>query len=99
MNSIIIQGRTLQYETLWVSYGEDICSSPVTIFYDGVKKVTYKKWGFFGPILERDEPREVFRIYADTENAELSKSWWRTRIENGIDLLDRKEEIEKGELI
>lgn len=99
MKSITIAGRTFQYETLWVTYGEDIGSDPVTIFYEGTKIVTYRKWWIFGPKLEKEVPREVFRIYADSNDIDLSKSWWFSRISNKVELLNRREEIEKGELI
>jgi hypothetical protein len=99
MKEITIQGRTFQYETWWESYGEDVGADPVTIFYDGKQTVNYRKWWIFGPVLQREEPKEVFRIYADSEDAKLSKTWWSDKIRDKIELLNRKEEIEKGELI
>ena len=96
---IEIQGKQLQYETLWESYGEGAGSDPVTVFYEGTKTVRRKKWLLFGPTIESQEPKEAFRIYADTENLDLSKSWWRKQITLKLELLNRKEEIEKGELI
>jgi hypothetical protein len=99
MKTIEVQGRTLQYETLWVRYGEDYGSDPVTVFYEGTQTVSRKRWLLFGPTIESQQPKEVFRIYADTENLDLSKSWWRKQITLKLELLNRKEEIEKGELI
>jgi hypothetical protein len=99
MKEITIQGRTFQYETWWEPYGEGIFDDPVTIFYDGKQTVNYRKWRIFGPVLQREEPKEVFRIYADSEDEKLSKTWWTNKISDRIELLNRKEEIEKGELI
>jgi hypothetical protein len=99
MKAITIGERTFEYQTAWISYGDVAGDEPVTIFYSGTKLVTKKKWWLFGPSIQTEVPKEVFRIYADSDDKELSKSWWRKRIEGEIDLLNRKEELEKGELI
>ena len=98
MKSITIEGRTFHYETYWETYGEDVGGDPVTIFYEGTKIRSRKKYFFCGPLVSWEEPREVFKIYANSESERLTKSWWRQQILEKIELLNRKEEIDRGEL-
>lgn len=98
MKTVTVNNRTFHYETLWESYGEDCGSDPVTIFYEDTQTRSRKKYIFFGPVITWEEPQEVFRIYANSENEELTKSWWKTQIATKIELLTRKEELERGEL-
>jgi hypothetical protein len=98
MKSVTIGERTFQYQTYWERHGEDIGSDPVTVFYEGTEIRSRKKYRLFGPLITWYEPREVFRIYANSENDQLSKGWWRKQITEKIELLNRKEEIERGEL-
>lgn len=96
MKSITINGRSFQYEVFQSTseWGE----STWTEFYEGVKTVKYRKWGLFGTQLEKTVPVHVFTIHEDANNPRKSKKWWWKRINEEIELLNRKEEIEKGEL-
>ena len=98
MRSVEIAGRVFEYDTYFISYGEDVCSDPVTFFYEGTETITKRKWILFGPTIEVTQPKLVFKIYADSNNTRLSKEWWREKILNEISLLERSEEIDRGEL-
>lgn len=98
MKTITVKGRTFQYRTYWISYGEDIGSDPETHFYEGTETITYKKWGFFGKTIIEERPKFVFKINDDSKNERLSKRWWWEKISEEIDLLNRREELAKGEL-
>ncbi len=99
MKSVTIEGRTLQYETKWYSMGE-YGEYPVTIFYEGTETVT-KRTGFLGlgPKVTKEVPKQIFKIHEDSKNTELTKDWWKKAIEHELELLDRKAQIERGELI
>jgi hypothetical protein len=96
MKSIEISGRTFQYETEWTSFEGD--SYPTTYFYSGVETYYARKYFLFGPKIAKTRPKVAFVIYDDSENERLGKSYWREKIAKEIELLNRKEEIERGEL-
>lgn len=97
MKELIINSTCLQYQTFYDAseYGE----SARTEFYLGTATVTKKKWVFYGPTYEEVVPKKIFTIWADTQDAKLSKEWWRSQIEKNLALLNRAEELAKGELI
>lgn len=106
MKKIKFQDIEFEYESFWESYGE-YGDNPVTIFYMGTTQVTRKKWvrakGGWGLPWKRvnvteEIPREVFRIYDDSMDTSLSKEWWRDQIQKKIDLMNRKEELSRGDL-
>jgi len=98
MKKITFQGIELEYQTIWEDGGE-FGDFPVTYFYQGTVTETRKKWLFFGPKITTVLPREVFKIYADSDSAEHSKEWWRVAIQSKVDLMHRAEELSRGELI
>lgn len=98
MRKIIINDREFEYETCWISYGEDIGSDPFTYFYEGTETITKRKWILFGPKIEITQPKHMFTICGDSNDPLLTKDWWRRRIENKIELLNRADEIKRGEL-
>lgn len=106
MKKIKFQDIEFEYETLWESYGE-YGDRPVTIFYMGITRAIRKKWigakGGWGLPWKRvkvteEIPREVFRIYGDSMDTSLSKGWWRDQIQKKIDLMNREEELSRGDL-
>ena len=100
MKTVEINGREFTYETKWISMGE-YGDYPVTIFYEGTT-TRLKRNGFlgiFGRLVTEEIPKEVFKIYHDSADERLSKSFWRERIEKEIDLLDRKDQLKRGDLI
>lgn len=97
MKTIKFKDREFQYRVCCSSseYGDYYW----TEFYDGNEEVIKKKWGLFGPKIHTTRPKYVFRINEDANCVRKSKKWWNKRISEEIDLLNRKEEIERGELI
>lgn len=97
MKQTIINGDTWYYETK-VNSNEwgDIY---YTEFWKEKKPRTFRKYWFFGPWVTKEEPVVLFTIHADSGDPNLTKAWWRKKINHEIDLLKRQEEINKGELI
>lgn len=96
MKEVTVDGHNFQYETFiehseWGIHAE-------TVFYQGVETTRRRKWLIFGPEVAEEKPKAVFSIYADTEDPTISKRWWSEEIRKKIELLDRKSEIERGEL-
>lgn len=98
MKTIKIGGRELQYQTLWDEAldGSDII---YTEFYEGTEVQKCKKYILFGPVIEKEVPKLLFTIYQDANNERLTKGWWIEAILHELELLTRKEELERGELI
>ena len=99
-NTLTIAGRTLTFKVYYIS-GNRISepSYPVTYFYEGTYTNTYKKWGLFGETITEELPKLVFTIDEEITNPNKSKEWWEKEILEKIKILDRKEEIERGEFI
>lgn len=97
MKEITLLGVTLQYETTYDSH--ELGEEARTDFYMGTTTLTKKKWVFYGPEYKETVPKKVFTIYADSQNVNLSKSWWREKITEKLEVMNRALELEKGELI
>lgn len=97
MKTINVNGREFQYKVGYdcSEYGDYYW----TDFYEGTETETYKKWLFFGPTLTKEVGKWVFKVYLNIENPHLTKSEIRQHIERAVELLERKEEIERGEII
>lgn len=97
MKTLDINGRKINYEVLYdvSEYGETY----ETVFYEGTKITTRKKYYLFGEKISKEVPREIFRLYFNIEDERKTKRDIRSRIERELELLGRKEQIEKGELI
>lgn len=93
-NTITIAGRTLTFEVILSDESNDR-----TEFYEGTETHTYKKWGLFGETITEELPKYVFTIEEAITNPKKSKEWWQKELTKEIELLDRKEEIERGEFI
>ena len=93
-NTITIGGRTLTFEVYLSDESYDR-----TEFYEGTETHTYKKWGLFGDTITEEIPKHVFTIYEAITNPKKSKEWWQKELTKEVELLDRKEEIERGEFI
>ena len=93
-NTLTIAGRTLTFE---VFYSDE--SYDYTEFYEGTYTNTYKKWGLFGDTITEERPKLVFTIDEAITNPNKSKEWWQKELTKEIELLTRKEEIERGEFI
>ena len=93
-NTITIAGRTLTFEVFLSDESNDR-----TEFYEGTYTNTYKKWGLFGETITEEIPKCVFTIEEAITNPKKSKEWWQKELTKEVELLDRKEEIERGEFI
>lgn len=93
-NTITIAGRTLTFEVIYSDESYDR-----TRFYEGTETHTYKKWGLFGDTITEQVPKYVFTIDEAITNPNKSKEWWEKELLKEIKLLERKEEIERGEFI
>ena len=97
MTEITIGNRTLQFE---VKCEANECDSyEFTEFYEGTETVTRKKWLFWGETITTVKPKLVFTIYRDITSSKLTKEYWRREISKEIELLDRKDQITRGEYI
>lgn len=97
MKTIEINGRKIQYEVLYdvSEYGDTY----ETVFYEGTQIVSKKKYLLFGETITKEVPREIFRLYFNIEDEGRTKSETRTIIERRLELLDRKAQIERGEIV
>jgi hypothetical protein len=97
MKRIDVNGRTIEYEVFYdcSEYGDTY----ETVFYEGKQTVSRKKYFLFGETVSKEFPREIFRIYFNVEDEGRTKSEIRAIIERRLELLDRKEQIRRGELI
>ena len=95
--SLDVNGRKIEYEVFYdvSEYGETY----ETAFYEGTQIVSRKKYFLFGEPVSKETPREIFRLYFNVEDEGRTKSEIRTIIERRLELLDRKDQIRRGELI
>lgn len=70
-----------------------------TVFYEGEETKTRNKYGFFGPLIVYTEPKKVFEIGIDVTDPSYTKDDVRIRVLRQIELLNRQEEIDRGEII
>jgi hypothetical protein len=97
MKTLTINNRTFQYEifedsTEWGTYH-------YTEFYDGTITVSRKKYWLFGEKITKTIANHVFTIWCDIEDKNYTKKQVRGWIERQVELLDREEEIKRGEII
>lgn len=79
-------------------YGAFVCY--VTNFYDPNPIIKQKKkWFLFGPLVEYKEYINLFEIDLNIESPHVTKKEIRELLDKQIDLLNRKEEIKKGEFV
>jgi hypothetical protein len=97
MKEITIGNRTLQFAVLCEANEAD--SYEYTEFYEGTKTATRKKWLLWGKTITTEKPKLVFTIYNDITSTKLTKEYWRTEISKKLELLDRRDQIERGEYI
>ena len=95
-NTLTIAERTLTFK-VFVSNESSVFD--YTEFYEGTETHTYKKWGLFGDTITEELPKYVFTIDEAITNPNKSKEWWQKELLEKVELLKRKEEIERGEFI
>lgn len=95
--SVQVMGHNLKY---YVEYDcGEYYENWMTHFYKETVTTRRKRWRLFGEWIEVTKPNVLFSIFADANSPSLSKAWWKQRLEDQVDLLYRKEELKKGELI
>ena len=96
-NKITIRGEEFFYRLQ--SEVSEFSESEWTEFYKEIKIKTRKKYFLFGPIVEIEEPIILFKVYFWITSERYTKDELRAKLEKKVELLHRKKEIEKGELI
>lgn len=97
MKTIKINNRTFEYEVLCSQSEFD--TSWRTEFYDGTETYTKRKYILFGEKQTLVRPKLIFTFYWNIEDVFYTKKQVREKLERQIELLDRAEEIAKGEII
>ena len=102
MNKVItIEGRVYVYEVVSYDcgyYGADTCY--YTKFVNPVPKIkTRKKYLLWGPEIEYTEYETLFTINCNIESSDYTKEEITQKIKKEIALLNRAEEIKRGEII
>lgn len=70
-----------------------------TAFYKSCKPVTRRRWLWFKEYTEYEGVEFQFSIDMDIEDPKYSKSQIQTAMDKEIGILNRKQEIEKGEIV
>ena len=101
MKEIVVLGKPYQYE-IEIDYG-DIGTYAETKFYDGFDIVTYKQFWLFGKEHKKAVPKFFLKVDYNIESEYFTKKELEKKLKKDfkrhIGLLNRQEEIEKGELI
>ena len=97
MRYVDIEGRIIHYKCFY-EHGEYGIFS-WTEFYEGTASVTRKKYLLFGEEITTEEPKLIFTIYEDCDCPRKSRGWWREKIMKELELLNRADELSRGELI
>jgi hypothetical protein len=97
MKSLTIDGQTFKYELFCdtTEYGD----YHWTEFYQGEETVTRKKFWLFGEKITKVHPKMVFKLNINIEDEGYTKGDIRTMIFRKIKLMNRKSEIERGEIV
>lgn len=98
MKKIKINGQEFEY-MLFSDVDGDSLSYYWTEFYQGTEIKTRKKYLFFGEKIFEVVPKKVFELRMDIEDHRFTKAQVREKIERQIELMNRKEEIERGEIV
>lgn len=72
----------------------------ITKFYDS-KPIEYwgRKYWFFGPRVLKKKYNFLFIFYCDIENPRLKKEYIQSKFDYELEIISRKEEIEKGKIL
>jgi len=97
MKTLDVNGRTLQYEVCF--YNSEFGCDEYTEFFEGTKSRTFRKYLLFGPKITKLVPNKVFELSINIEDPCFTKQEIRSRIEKQIELLERTEQIQRGEII
>jgi len=97
MKKITIDGKQFDYEIC--SDANEYGTSEWTEFYQGKKIRKYKRFIFFGKIITEEVPNLIFEVPINIEDSCYTKEDIRKRLSRQVELLNRKEEIKRGEII
>ena len=97
MKTLNFNNRELQYEL--VPHEGEIYDWNSTKFYEGTIITSRKKYLLFGETITEIKPKLIFELMLDIESPYKTKAEIRALIIKQLELLDRKGEIERGEII
>lgn len=97
LKTLEINGKELQYKMY--CHTSEYGSNTWAKFYIGTETKTYRKYYLFGEKIISIQPKYVFTIWKNIESEDYTKKQVRGWIERELELLDRKEEIKRGEII
>lgn len=97
MKELNIDGRTFQYKVSY--FTSEYSDYHITEFFEGSCTIKRKKYWLFGNEIEKKIPNFSFNLYVNIEDARYTKKEIRKMLDKKIELLDRKGEIERGEII
>jgi len=101
MKEIKIQNRTFLYNVIYQDCGDyGMFECGVTNFYDPTPQIKKrKKYLFWGKNINYEKYKKLFHINCDIESPEYTKEEITKLIMHNIAILNRAEEIERGEII
>lgn len=92
-----VNGRTLYFEKKY--HEGEISDYYTTLFYTELKTKLVKKYIFFGPLIEVPDYEVAFELDVDIDSIRITKQELRKMIEKEMALLERADEIKRGEYI
>ena len=98
MKTIRINSRTLNYKVVY-PFNKDYGSGIYTKFYEGFEKVTVRCFPMFWKKKTIIRPKLLFTIYENADDPKTPKDWWQAAIMKELNLLKRKEELDRGGLV
>jgi hypothetical protein len=90
---VTVDGHTLIYQQVRENGFDKV------IFYQDYNINKSRKYILFGDIIEEKEPIVLFHIYANLNNVYKTKKWWYNEIRHHLHIVERKEEIQKGDIL
>ena len=98
LKQLEIDGFQVQYE-VFSDCNEYDGTIYWTEFYIGTRTVTKRKYLVFGEKKTKEVPFKVFTLYLNIENPNYTKGEIKSLINRQLELLGRKAEIERGEIV
>ena len=97
MKKITIDGREFEYKVFrdCNEHGD----WEWTEFYQGTEIRKYKRFIFFGKTIKEVVPKLIFEISINIEDSCYTKEDIRKKLSRQVELLNRAEEINRGEII
>jgi hypothetical protein len=98
LKQLEIDGIRIQYE-VFSDVNEFNGTFYWTEFYIGTKTITKRKYLMFGEKKTKEVPFKVFVLHLNIEDPSHTKGEIRALINRKLELLGRKAEIERGEIV